>query len=170
MPEQQPHFWAKLGAVTAFVSALAGLGALIVQFADPPSPTTTEPTMSRPSAVPVREVPRSLVSGAYAGTVFNQTFNQTGALRLILEESEGKVTGKITITGGLGGSGSVEGQFAEDRVTFISTEGSTGTLITWEGVFDGDRLSGTYVVSLPLALKMQRPDLPDEEGTWEVRK
>jgi hypothetical protein len=168
MSEEPKSFWAKLAAITAFLAALGTVGALITKF------TEKESTSVRPSEEQLtRYLPSKTVSvsGTYNGTVFNQTYGRSGKLRLVINsDSVGKVTGTVTITGGLSGSGPLEGHTDGHSIGFTSVEPSTGVLITWEGVIQGSSISGDYTVPVPLAIRSMNPTLPDEEGVWKVSR
>lgn len=189
MSEQQPDFWKKLAAITAFVSALVGLGALIfkaMETARPVQIPMAQPTVGSPASSPVpspvvsqgptKTAPldsatkKKSIAGGYTGTVRNESANLTGTLRLILQDAGGVLTGNAVVTDGLEGSGPLTGFSDGRRIAFTSTEPSTGITFAWEGLIAGDRISGTYVVSIPMALRVKRPDLKDEHGTWHVAR
>ncbi|HVK94637.1 MAG TPA: hypothetical protein VM571_07905 [Noviherbaspirillum sp.] len=150
MPDKTTSFWSKLAAITAFLGALAAVGALVDNYLERGTDTS--------------------VSGTYNGQIINKTFGQGGKLRLILNDASGKITGTVIITGALGGSGPLEGQREGNRIGFTSLEQSTGMLIAWEGVIEGSTISGDYSVSLPMASKVLNPTFPDQVGEWEVGK
>ena len=164
MPEQPYSFWQKLGALTAFITAVAGLVALFLHEPTPGSAVHADSaaTLSSESA-PLGPS----VSGTYQGQAFNKSLRRGGNVRLILDHSSTKLTGRITITGDLNGSGPIEGYTDGHHLGFTSIEQSTGISMAWDGIFDGSRISGTYVVSFPMAFN---PPRADEVGEWQVSK
>ena len=127
---------------------------------------------SNVSELPPSRPPQSAssnVAGTYAGSVFNKTSGQSGNVRIVLnQDTSGKITGTVNITGVLVGSGPLEGHVDGNRVGFTSVEPSTGMLITWEGILQNSEITGNYTVSIPPQLKAQ--GLIDQEGLWKVSK
>jgi len=103
------------------------------------------------------------LSGVYSGRCENKTAPGDAELMLILnQESSGKITGAITITDGLFGSGFLEGYTDGDEV--VLTSYSSDFVITWSGAVDQEGVAGDYIV----APSLQSP--ASQDGIWSVSR
>jgi hypothetical protein len=158
----QRAFRASAATTAAFTCAVTGLAALALW--------DQEPTNSRRDLVAAASR-QSPISGSYRGKATSKTSGGVSNIRLILDfDSHTKLTGQITITGDFASSGPIEGHTNGQYVAFTSVEQSTEMNISWEGTFDGSRITGTYVVLFPMVFQADDPRLTDHEGAWEVAK
>lgn len=100
----------------------------------------------------------------WIGSCRNVTAGVDGNLKLQVNEQAGRVTGFISISGWLLGSGEIKGRRAGSRIEFVSTDSTDGLTITWSGIVKADgRISGEYFIKPHPAL-----GLPAQSGEWSV--
>lgn len=89
------------------------------------------------------------------GTCRNVTMNMDGYLKLYAIEDGSNITGFISISGWLYGSGDIRGKRDGNNIRFTST-GAGGIQIKWEGLVRGDVLDGEYQVDPLRELGMEK--------------
>ncbi len=105
-------------------------------------------------------IPASQMAGTWGGTATNETYGIASDMVLVLAvDLSQTLTGGVTITGKLEGSGVVSGQVQGNRVAFSSKGDTFAT--DWTGTLTGDTLAGTYDVP---KVGAKRP----QHGTWSV--
>jgi hypothetical protein len=160
-----------VGVAIAVLSA-AILAAIGLRNKDQVTVTNPSPGLNQPpsdSSPALNQAPTNSVAGTYDGSVLNQTSGQSGNVRFVFnEDTSGRITGTVNITGVLIGSGPLEGHTDGSKIGFTSIEQSTGILITWRGNISGSEITGNYIVSMPPQLKAQ--GLFDQQGVWKVEK
>jgi hypothetical protein len=80
------------------------------------------------------------------GTCHNVTHKMDGFLKLFTVRQGQALTGYISISGWLVGSGEIVGTFAEKSVTFVSTD-ATGLKIRWKGALRQGTIEGEYDIA-----------------------
>ena len=157
--------WTKIGVL------LAGVGVIIAYLTLVDTEKSLPPSKYPDPVVKQPERRYEWISGGYRGTCYNLTYGVGANLRLVIRaEDSGRVTGSVTISGNLTGSGPLEGYTDGDEISFTSRDPTTGLAIAWEGIIDGTYISGDYTTSLPAHIKAQNPYARDEEGTWKAAK
>lgn len=99
----------------------------------------------------------------WTGTCRNVTASMDGNLKLYVNEQSGRITGFISISGWLVGSGEIAGRRAGNQVEFESTDPLQGLTITWKGVIKDGRITGEYYIPAMPAL-----GTPRQVGEWSV--
>jgi hypothetical protein len=92
--------------------------------------------------------PRSIDSraaGQFAGKVVNTTVNQSAQVELAIRQSQENLTGCLLVRRPLFGSGQVTGSVHGNAVEFVAN--SSLFDIKFNGQKDGDKMSGTYIVT-----------------------
>jgi hypothetical protein len=79
------------------------------------------------------------------GSCRNVTYQLDGYLKLFTMQDGANLSGYISISGWLTGSGEIKGRRDGNTVTFTSTD-ATGLKIKWEGIVRGDVLDGEYFI------------------------
>ncbi|MGV3664056.1 MAG: hypothetical protein ACO1TE_28045 [Prosthecobacter sp.] len=97
------------------------------------------------------------------GDCRNVTFGVDGRLKMMLLQKDGVLSGKMSVSGWLCGSGSFQGSRKGNKAKFQTKDPQTGMLIDWQGTFVGDRLYGEYFVVANAASGYQR-----EVGEWAM--
>ncbi len=112
----------------------------------------------------------TFLSAAFAGDIMfmrgtcrNVTHGVDGRLKLMLHQKDGVLSGGMSISGWLCGSGPVQGSRTGDKAKFQTKDPQTGMLIDWQGTFVGERLYGEYFVVANAASAYQR-----EVGEWSM--
>ncbi len=98
----------------------------------------------------------------FVGTCRNVTHGVDGYLKLYVVETERGLEGYMSISGHLFGSGPLKGAKDGRQFNFSTTDASGGS-ITWQGILDGNKLSGEYVCLPDRSLGTEK-----EVGEWEV--
>lgn len=106
-----------------------------------------------------KNVARSL-TGQFAGVVHNVTSKVSAEFGIIVNESDGVLSGCMGVRQPLFGSGALTGVVNDSNVFFVVT--SAIGEINFEGQRSGSSLNGTYTVTHDAA--------PTEEGTFTLRK
>ena len=99
----------------------------------------------------------------WTGTCRNATYAASGRLKIYFIEDGTKLTGYISISGELVGSGDLEGTKNGTAVSFSSFDPIHKVPITWKGRQDGSRISGEYFID---ALADQGTS--KQVGEWQV--
>lgn len=151
--------------IISIVSAIIGITAFFAAKKDNPINSVDTSSFAQ---IPRVESKVNLTSGSYKGTCYNKTYNQRGNLTLVVvSESSNKISGNMTITGELIGSGRFEGFSDGEEIAFTSFDPTSGLTIAWTGEVIGQKIRGTYIVSVHPG---QKDIIGDQEGTWEVTK
>lgn len=79
------------------------------------------------------------------GSCRNATYQLDGYLKLFVVQDGADITGYISISGWLVGSGEISGKRDGNTFKFASTD-ATGLKITWEGIMRGEVLDGEYFI------------------------
>ena len=104
--------------------------------------------------------------GAYQGVVKNQSYDVTADLFLSLRETNGVVSGSMTIGAPLHGGGAVSGWKRAADVEFTTSDGAGGR-ISWIGKISGKRIEGHYVVE-PSGVTVLLAGGEKQQGIWAV--
>ena len=99
----------------------------------------------------------------WIGTCRNVTENMDGNLKLYANEATGRITGYISISGWLLGSGEITGWLVGNQIEFESKDSVQGVAIRWKGVVKDGRITGEYYVPAAPALGISR-----QVGEWSV--
>ena len=99
----------------------------------------------------------------WIGTCRNVTESTDGNLKLYVNDDTGLITGFISISGWLVGSGQITGRRDGSRVEFESNDPVQGIPITWKGTVKDGRISGEYYIP-----PMPARDTPRQVGEWSV--
>ncbi len=99
----------------------------------------------------------------WTGTCRNVTESTDGNLKLYVNEESGRITGFISISGWLVGSGEIAGRQTENRIEFESIDAAFGFSITWKGTLKDGRITGEYYVKPIPAIGLNR-----QVGEWTV--
>lgn len=99
----------------------------------------------------------------WVGTCRNVTESTDGNLKLYVNEKSGRITGFISISGWLVGSGEITGRQTGSRIEFESIDPEFGLSITWKGTVKDGQISGEYYVKPIPAIGLNR-----QVGEWAV--
>lgn len=99
----------------------------------------------------------------WTGTCRNVTESTDGNLKLYVNEDSGRITGFISISGWLVGSGEITGRQTGNRIEFESKDPAYGLSITWKGTVKDGRISGEYFVKPMPSIGITR-----QVGEWAV--
>ena len=121
-----------------------------VQPATGPSPTIAEPktrtssATKRPIQPGMQATSFSSVTGDYIGSVYNQTAALSADCAIKLQDSNGMLSGFISVKPPLYGSGALKGTTDGKNLVF-AVSSDIGT-IAFTGVDKGNQITGTYTV------------------------
>jgi hypothetical protein len=85
------------------------------------------------------------VFGQFTGTVVNTKVNQSAQVELAIQQDHGTITGCLLVERPLFGSGQVTGSVHNRTVEFVAN--SPFFDIKFNGQKDGEKMSGTYIVT-----------------------
>lgn len=105
----------------------------------------------------------ALAADLWIGTCHNVTASADGNLKLYVNERSGRITGFISISGWLVGSGEITGRKDGNRFEFESSDPVQGIPITWTGTLKDGRITGEYYIPAMPAF-----DTPRQVGEWSV--
>lgn len=108
------------------------------------------------------------VDGSYHGALKNQSYDITADLFISLKESDGIVTGRMTIGAPLHGGGQIMGRRSGENIEF-ATGDSAGGRIAWIGTIKGRKIEGIYVVE-PAGLNVLINGQDKQQGIWAVSR
>lgn len=129
--------------------------------ADAEAPKPDQPTER---FVPATPATPQWEGGHYSGSCTNLTVQKSARLDLDLQTGPyGKVSGRLTITDDLTGSGPLAGRADGQSIQFTSVEINSGMKINWSGTIEGKTIKGSYTVA-PLPERGIRV----QTGVWQV--
>jgi hypothetical protein len=108
---------------------------------------------------PLRTTPRS-VTGTYSGTVHNLSVDSKAGFGVFIEEGQGLVWGCMAVKMPLVGSGPLYGSVEGTNITMNVT--SSGFTMSFAGIREGNRVTGTYTV--------QHPNRSSEQGEFILER
>jgi S1-C subfamily serine protease len=116
---------------------------------------------SRTEETPPKNKPAAkTLTGQFAGIVHNQSVNLSAEFGIVVDETDGVLSGCMGVQQPLFGSGALYGFVAGSDVSF-AVMSPIGT-ITFVGRLDRESVNGTYTV--------EHQGAPSEEGTFTLRK
>lgn len=108
------------------------------------------------------------VSGTYVGTCQNLTFQKQANITLILDQDKNTISGRLSLSGELGGDGPLSGQVDGSTISFTTSDPLIGKLF-WTGTISGRHIKGTYHVDTNL-LNTLITGTKSQQGSWAVAK
>lgn len=116
----------------------------------------------------LRSPPESLArikseQALWVGSCRNATFGEDGFLKVYLVETRGTLTGYISISGNLVGSGDLTGTRTADTYSITSKDPINDMPISWRGRRTGSRIIGEYFIAADA-----RRGLAKQVGEWQV--
>lgn len=99
----------------------------------------------------------------WTGGCQNATYGDDGRLKIYLVENGAKLTGYVSISGNLVGSGEIVGTRSGSAYSFTSVDPAINVPIAWQGRRDGARLVGEYAIEALPSLGTIK-----QVGEWQV--
>lgn len=153
---QKPMKTVFRGTAIAAVAVLALLTGSLIR-AEPQKQVPSTPELNRSGNE------RGTRHSLWTGNCRNATYGANGRLKVYLIENGANLTGYISISGELVGSGDLKGTKHGGAVSFTSFDPIYNVPITWKGQQDGSRISGEYFIDA-----MPAQGTAKQVGEWDV--
>lgn len=109
---------------------------------------------------------QGIETALWDGSCQNITYGGKGLVKLLLLPSgkTGMISGYLSITGFLRGSGDIVGKLGDHgKIEFKSVDPVAGTIISWQGFVKDGKITGEYFIEADPALRLAK-----QVGEWQV--